>query len=44
MMVNYLYRPEDIIANHEAFAHQGKIIASKQAEARVKPRRGKRAT
>ena len=28
MMVNYLYRPDDIIRNHEAFAQKGKIITS----------------
>jgi malonyl-CoA decarboxylase len=28
IMVNYLYRPEDIEKNHEAYANQGEVVAS----------------
>lgn len=36
MMVNYLYRPDSIIRNHEAFARKGKIITSSAVRDLVK--------
>ena len=27
-MVNYLYERDEIVANHEAFTNQGRIVAS----------------
>ncbi|MBX6745336.1 MAG: malonyl-CoA decarboxylase [Acetobacteraceae bacterium] len=33
LMVNYLYDPEAIEANHEAFVHGGKVVRSAQVEA-----------
>jgi malonyl-CoA decarboxylase len=28
MMVNYLYRPDDIEDNHEAYAREGRVVMS----------------
>ena len=33
LMVNYLYRVDDIAANHEAFVTRGKVAASSEARA-----------
>jgi hypothetical protein len=32
-MVNYLYDPETIEANHEAFAHDGTVVRSAEVDA-----------
>jgi malonyl-CoA decarboxylase len=32
-MVNYLYVPETIEANHEAFAHDGVVVRSPRVDA-----------
>ncbi|MCO5162713.1 MAG: malonyl-CoA decarboxylase [Mesorhizobium sp.] len=32
VMVNYLYRPEDIERNHEAFANSGRVVASNSVQ------------
>ncbi len=37
IMVNYLYRPEDIEKNHEAYANQGEIAASGAVRKLLKP-------
>ena len=45
LMVNYLYKLDDIVANHEALAQRGEVIASpavkslSQSERRKPPRR-----
>jgi malonyl-CoA decarboxylase len=36
-MVNYLYRPEDIEKNHEAYANQGEVAASAAVRKLLKP-------
>ena len=36
MMVNYLYRREDIEANHEAYSGEGKVAASATVRALAK--------
>jgi malonyl-CoA decarboxylase len=33
IMVNYLYDPETIEANHEAFAHDGTVVRSAEVDA-----------
>jgi malonyl-CoA decarboxylase len=33
LMVNYLYDPETIEANHEAYAHEGAVVRSRQVDA-----------
>ena len=40
LMVNYLYDPEAIEANHEAFVHGGKVARSAQVDALLAPPRG----
>lgn len=37
MMVNYLYDPETIEANHEAFAHDGMVARSPEVDALLAP-------
>jgi len=29
VMVNYRYDPDQVVANHEAFVHEGRIVMSK---------------
>jgi malonyl-CoA decarboxylase len=43
LMVNYLYDPEAIEANHEAFVHGGKVAHSAQVGALLAPPRGESA-
>ncbi|HYZ21501.1 MAG TPA: malonyl-CoA decarboxylase [Rhodopila sp.] len=38
MMVNYLYDPDAIEANHEAYVHSGKVAHSAQIDALLSPR------
>jgi hypothetical protein len=37
IMVNYLYDPKTIEANHEAFAHDGMVVCSPEANALIVP-------
>lgn len=37
LMVNYVYSPESIEANHEAFAEKGEVIASEMVRAMLQP-------
>jgi malonyl-CoA decarboxylase len=41
IMVNYLYDPEAIEANHEAFVHSGKVARSAQIDRVLSPRAGR---
>jgi len=43
IMVNYLYRTEDIVANHEAYVHDTRIAASASVKRLLARRRGHRA-
>lgn len=38
LMVNYLYDPEEIEANHEAFAKEGKVVHSASVAELIEPR------
>ncbi|SDM72421.1 malonyl-CoA decarboxylase [Geoalkalibacter ferrihydriticus] len=40
LMVNYLYRLEDIEKNHEAFAGERRIVTSKKLKSRLEPLEG----
>jgi malonyl-CoA decarboxylase len=37
IMVNYLYDPKTIEANHEAFAHDGMVVCSPEVNALIVP-------
>jgi malonyl-CoA decarboxylase len=42
LMVNYLYDPASIEANHEAYADQGKVVASRGVRGLLPTKRGKK--
>ncbi len=42
-MVNYLYDPGSIEANHEAFVNTGRVVRSGEVDALLAARRGKAA-
>jgi malonyl-CoA decarboxylase len=44
LMANYLYRPDDLERNHESFARDHRVIASRAIEALARRRGGWRAT